>query len=126
MIVFYEDTNTTVLSSRMRPTTLNGGDLDFQKWRKKEEEILRDIEPITSLTNEILHLDRFISVATTFIKKYLKYLSPKGSLQKEKKKKTKQNNKGLYADPALSQGRRGTCPGPPLAQGPLPIYVAIC
>ena len=96
MIVFYEDTNTTVLCSRMHPTALNGGDLDFQKWRKKEEEILRDIEPITSLTNEMLHSDRFISVATTFIKKYLKYLSPKGSLQK-KKKKTKQNNKGLYA-----------------------------
>ena len=94
MIVFYEDTNTTVLSSRMHPTTLNGGDLDFQKWRKKEEDILRDIEPITSLTNEILHSDRFISVATTFIKKISLIPFSERQFAKKKKKKLSKIMKG--------------------------------
>ena len=31
----------------------------------------------------------------------------------------------MDAGPALGQGRRGTCPGPPLAQGPLPIMPMI-
>ncbi|GFY86042.1 DCL protein [Actinidia rufa] len=34
------------------------GNPDFRKWKDKEDEILRDIEPITFLTKEILHSDR--------------------------------------------------------------------
>ncbi|PSS31456.1 Protein DCL like [Actinidia chinensis var. chinensis] len=33
---------------------------DFRKWKDKEDEILRDIEPITFLTKEILHSDRYM------------------------------------------------------------------
>ncbi|XWS25566.1 hypothetical protein CRYUN_Cryun27aG0079200 [Craigia yunnanensis] len=32
-------------------------DPDYKKWKDKEEEILRDIEPIISITKEILHSD---------------------------------------------------------------------
>ncbi|XWS21240.1 hypothetical protein CRYUN_Cryun30bG0038400 [Craigia yunnanensis] len=32
-----------------------------RKWKDKEEEILRDIEPIVLLTKEILHPDRSVS-----------------------------------------------------------------
>ncbi|XVE94959.1 hypothetical protein REPUB_Repub02eG0054800 [Reevesia pubescens] len=31
------------------------------KWKDKKAEILRDIEPIISLTKEILHSDRLVS-----------------------------------------------------------------
>ncbi|GMH04002.1 hypothetical protein Nepgr_005841 [Nepenthes gracilis] len=35
-------------------------DPDYRKWKAKEEEILRDIEPITLLTKEILHSERYM------------------------------------------------------------------
>ncbi|KAM7278640.1 hypothetical protein ACFE04_005774 [Oxalis oulophora] len=34
-------------------------DPEYRKWRIKEEEILKDIEPIVSLTKQILHSDRY-------------------------------------------------------------------
>ena len=36
---------------------------DHRKWRDKEEEILRDIEPVILLTKEILHSDRFLPLS---------------------------------------------------------------
>ncbi|XP_065881307.1 protein DCL, chloroplastic [Euphorbia lathyris] len=35
-------------------------DPDYRKWKDKEDEILNDIESITSLTKEILHSDRYL------------------------------------------------------------------
>ncbi|XP_073277159.1 protein DCL homolog, chloroplastic [Primulina huaijiensis] len=35
-------------------------DPDFRKWKDKEAEILKDIEPIICLTKEILHSDRYM------------------------------------------------------------------
>lgn len=34
----------------------------YRKWKDKEDEILRDIEPITLLAKDILHSDRFLSL----------------------------------------------------------------
>ncbi|XP_052484120.1 protein DCL homolog, chloroplastic isoform X2 [Gossypium raimondii] len=34
-------------------------DPDYRKWKDKEEEILRDIQPIISLAREILHSNRY-------------------------------------------------------------------
>ena len=59
--VSYADKNTTVLSSRDPANYPRWDDPDFRKWKNREEEILRDIEPITSLTKEILHSDRYVS-----------------------------------------------------------------
>lgn len=58
--VSYADKNTTVLSSRDPANYPRWDDPDFRKWKNREEEILRDIEPITSLTKEILHSDRYM------------------------------------------------------------------
>ncbi|GAV69420.1 DUF3223 domain-containing protein [Cephalotus follicularis] len=33
---------------------------DYRSWKDQEEEILRDIEPITSLAKQILHSDRYM------------------------------------------------------------------
>jgi hypothetical protein len=35
-------------------------DDEYRKWKDKEDEILRDIEPIASLTKEILHSERYL------------------------------------------------------------------
>ncbi|KAB1220317.1 DNA-directed RNA polymerase V subunit 1 [Morella rubra] len=35
-------------------------DPDYRKWKDKEDEILKDIEPITLLTKEILHSHRYM------------------------------------------------------------------
>ncbi|KAF3446612.1 hypothetical protein FNV43_RR11792 [Rhamnella rubrinervis] len=35
-------------------------DPDYRRWKDKEEEILNDIEPIVSLTKEILHSGRYV------------------------------------------------------------------
>ena len=37
-------------------------DDEYRKWKDKEDEILRDIEPIASLTKEILHSERLVLV----------------------------------------------------------------
>lgn len=35
-------------------------DLNYRKWKDKEDEILRDIQPITFLAKDILHSDRYM------------------------------------------------------------------
>ena len=53
--------SSAVLSVRDPPKYHRWDDPDYRKWKDKEEEILRDIEPIISLTKEILHSDRPVS-----------------------------------------------------------------
>ena len=48
-----------VLSSLDPPNYPRWDDPDYRKCKDKEEEIRSDIEPITALTKEILHSDRF-------------------------------------------------------------------
>ncbi|XVE55832.1 hypothetical protein DITRI_Ditri03aG0189100 [Diplodiscus trichospermus] len=54
------DKSSAVLSVRDPPTCNRWDDPDYRKWKDKEEEILRDIEPTISLTKEILHSDRYM------------------------------------------------------------------
>lgn len=42
-------------------------DPDYRRWKDKEEEILNDIEPIVSLTKEILHSGRSLSLFVIYI-----------------------------------------------------------
>ncbi|XP_057986872.1 uncharacterized protein LOC110663680 isoform X2 [Hevea brasiliensis] len=51
---------TAVLSARDPPNYPRWDDPDYRKWKDKEEEILRDIEAIVTLTKEILHSDRYL------------------------------------------------------------------
>ncbi|XP_030466588.1 protein DCL homolog, chloroplastic isoform X1 [Syzygium oleosum] len=56
-----EDKASAVLSSAKEPPKYHRwDDPDYRKWKDKEEEILRDIEPIVSLAKEILHSDRYL------------------------------------------------------------------
>ncbi|KAF8024606.1 hypothetical protein BT93_F1699 [Corymbia citriodora subsp. variegata] len=56
-----EDKGSTVLLSTREQTKYHRwDDPDYRKWKDKEEEILRDIEPIVSLAKEILHSDRYL------------------------------------------------------------------
>ncbi|XP_037493896.1 uncharacterized protein LOC105630912 isoform X2 [Jatropha curcas] len=52
--------STAVLSARDPSNYPIWDDPDYRKWKDKEDEILRDIEPITCLTKEILHSDRYL------------------------------------------------------------------
>jgi hypothetical protein len=56
-----EDDKTTTTTSVGKTTKYHlwADDPEFRKWKSKEEEILKDIEPIVSLTKEILHSDRY-------------------------------------------------------------------
>ncbi|KAL6995447.1 hypothetical protein U1Q18_005584 [Sarracenia purpurea var. burkii] len=54
------DQSAAVLSVKDPPKYPRWDDPDFRKWKDKEKEILRDIEPITLLTKEILHSDRYM------------------------------------------------------------------
>ncbi|XVF39876.1 hypothetical protein PTKIN_Ptkin01aG0068000 [Pterospermum kingtungense] len=54
-----EKSSSAVLSVRDPPKYHRWDDPDYRKWKDLEEEILRDIEPIISLTKEILHSDRY-------------------------------------------------------------------
>jgi len=47
-------------------------DPDYRKWKDKEEEILRDIEPIVMLAKDILHTRR--SLLNFISTKYLKWI----------------------------------------------------
>ncbi|KAE8657070.1 F-box protein [Hibiscus syriacus] len=49
----------SVLTVRDPPKYHRWDDPDYRKWKDKEEEILRDIEPIISLVKEILHSNRY-------------------------------------------------------------------
>ncbi|CAA2982245.1 DCL, chloroplastic [Olea europaea subsp. europaea] len=48
------------LSAKDPPKYLRRDDPEFGKWKQKEAEILKDIEPIIYLTKEILHSNRYI------------------------------------------------------------------
>ncbi|KAJ4701700.1 DNA-directed RNA polymerase subunit [Melia azedarach] len=50
----------TLLTVKEPPKYHRWDDPDYRKWKDKEEEILRDIEPILFLTKEILHSDRYM------------------------------------------------------------------
>ncbi|GMI91120.1 hypothetical protein like AT3G46630 [Hibiscus trionum] len=52
--------NSSVLGVREPPKYHRWDDPDYRKWKDKEEEILRDIQPIISLVKEILHSDRYM------------------------------------------------------------------
>ncbi|XP_022750595.1 protein DCL homolog, chloroplastic-like, partial [Durio zibethinus] len=52
--------SSAVLSVRDPPKYHRWDDPDYRKWKEKEEEILQDIEPIISLTKEILHSDLYM------------------------------------------------------------------
>lgn len=46
-------------------------DAEYRKWKDKEDEILGDIEPISSLTKEILHSNRFVLVTLCLCPNFL-------------------------------------------------------
>ncbi|CAK7347494.1 unnamed protein product [Dovyalis caffra] len=54
------DKTSAALSLREAPRYSSRDDQNYRRWKDKEAEILRDIEPITSLTKEILHSDRYM------------------------------------------------------------------
>lgn len=56
------DNPTAAWSARDPPKHPRWEDPDYRQWKDKEDEIRRDIEPITSLTKEILHSDRLVSL----------------------------------------------------------------
>ncbi|GFS30656.1 DCL protein [Actinidia rufa] len=57
--VSFADQSAAVFGVKDPPQYPRWGDLDLRNWKDKEYEIVRDIEPITFLTKEILHSDRF-------------------------------------------------------------------
>lgn len=56
--VISAEKTTASLSGREPAKYTSWDDTNYRKWKDKEKEILSDIEPITSLTKEILHSDR--------------------------------------------------------------------
>ncbi|KAE8682774.1 F-box protein [Hibiscus syriacus] len=70
--------SSSVLTVRDPPKYHRWDDPDYRKWKDKEEEILRDIEPIISLVKDILHSNRYmdgerltVSDAETVLEKLL-------------------------------------------------------
>ncbi|XP_044510338.1 protein DCL homolog, chloroplastic-like [Mangifera indica] len=59
-VVSEDKTSAAVLSMKDPPKYNRGNDPDYRKWKDKEGEILRDIEPIMFLTKEIIHSDRYM------------------------------------------------------------------
>ena len=56
--VSFSDQSAAVFGVKDLPKNPRWDNPDFRKWKDKEDEIMRDIEPITFLTKEILHSDR--------------------------------------------------------------------
>lgn len=54
------DNSTTLLTVKEPPKYHRWDDPDYRKWKDKEGEILRDIEPILFLAKEILHSRRYM------------------------------------------------------------------
>ncbi|XP_022869411.1 uncharacterized protein LOC111388832 [Olea europaea var. sylvestris] len=54
------------LSAKDPPKYLRRDDPKFEKWKQKEAEILKDIEPIIYLTKEILHSNSLEDVVRPF------------------------------------------------------------
>ncbi|KAL9449386.1 hypothetical protein AB3S75_011335 [Citrus x aurantiifolia] len=55
-----DDNTTTLLTVKEPPKYHRWADPDYRKWKDKEDEILRDIEPILFLAKEILHSRRYM------------------------------------------------------------------
>ncbi|KAI8549969.1 hypothetical protein RHMOL_Rhmol06G0067000 [Rhododendron molle] len=51
--------STATLSAKDPPKYPRLNDLEYRKWKNKEDEILRDVGPIILLTKDILHSDRY-------------------------------------------------------------------
>lgn len=56
-----DNNTTTLLTVKEPPKYHRWADPDYRKWKDKEDEILRDIEPILFLAKEILHSRRLAS-----------------------------------------------------------------
>ncbi|KAL4179601.1 hypothetical protein AMTRI_Chr13g88140 [Amborella trichopoda] len=54
----HEDVSSSSASVQGMPNPRSSDHPDYRRWKAKEEEILRDIEPITDFTKEILHSNR--------------------------------------------------------------------
>lgn len=55
-----DNNTTTLLTVKEPPKYHRWDDPDYRKWKDKEDEIQRDIEPILFLTKEILHSRRYM------------------------------------------------------------------
>ncbi|ESR47943.1 hypothetical protein CICLE_v10002565mg [Citrus x clementina] len=55
-----DNNTTTLLTVKEPPKYHRWADPDYRKWKDKEDEILRDIEPILFLAKEILHSRRYM------------------------------------------------------------------
>ncbi|ERN16702.1 protein DCL, chloroplastic isoform X2 [Amborella trichopoda] len=56
----HEDVSSSSASVQGMPNPRSSDHPDYRRWKAKEEEILRDIEPITDFTKEILHSNRYV------------------------------------------------------------------
>nr|GMD42277.1 protein DCL, chloroplastic [Ipomoea batatas] len=54
-----QNPDTTVLKVNEPPRFPRWSELDYQKWKEKEAEILQDIKPVISLVKDIIHSTRF-------------------------------------------------------------------
>ncbi|KAG7024277.1 Protein DCL-like, chloroplastic [Cucurbita argyrosperma subsp. argyrosperma] len=53
--------NTASVSSASQPTKFQRWcEPDYRKWKDQEDEILSDVEPVISLTKEIIHSNRYV------------------------------------------------------------------
>ncbi|XP_044475254.1 protein DCL homolog, chloroplastic-like [Mangifera indica] len=59
-VISEDKTGSTVSSMKDPPVYNRWNDPDYRKWKDKEKEILRDIQPIMFLTKEIIHSDRYM------------------------------------------------------------------
>ncbi|XP_009791824.1 protein DCL homolog, chloroplastic [Nicotiana tabacum] len=55
-----EDNTTTVLRTKDPPKYPRWPDPDYRKWKERETQILKDIEPVIFLAKEIIHSDRYM------------------------------------------------------------------
>ncbi|KAH9692357.1 DCL protein (DUF3223) [Citrus sinensis] len=65
-----DNNTTTLLTVKEPPKYHRWADPDYRKWKDKEDEILRDIEPILFLAKEILHSRRLIVIGNVNVDIY--------------------------------------------------------
>lgn len=64
--------NTASVSSASQPTKYQRWcEPDYRKWKDQEDEILSDVEPVISLTKEIIHSNRFIILPRKLILNFI-------------------------------------------------------
>ncbi|KAJ0025517.1 hypothetical protein Pint_08724 [Pistacia integerrima] len=59
-LISEDKTTATVFTTKDPPNYNRWNDPDYRKWKDKEDEILRDIQPIMFRTKEIIHSDRYM------------------------------------------------------------------